>query len=112
MKCDDQARERNRDLPREAAIALFRIAQEALNNVAKHAQATQVDLLIDADEHRMTIAIRDNGKGFDPSAAEARSTRLGMTTMQERVIAAGGSLEIESAPGKGTTLMARVPFSP
>ncbi|HTM62646.1 MAG TPA: PAS domain S-box protein [Burkholderiales bacterium] len=112
VKCDDQARERNRDLPREAAIALFRIAQEALNNVAKHAQATQVDLLIDADEHRMTIAIRDNGKGFDPSAAEARSTRLGMTTMQERVIAAGGSLEIESAPGKGTTLMARVPFSP
>ena len=112
VKCDDQARERNRELRRDAGIALFRIAQEALNNVAKHAQATQVQLRIEADEKHLTLTVRDNGKGFDPSAAEARATRLGMTTMQERVIAAGGSLEIESALGKGTTLKARVPFSP
>ena len=112
VKCDDQARGRNRDLGRESAIALFRIAQEALNNVAKHAQATQVDLRIDADADEMTLTISDNGKGFDPVTAEARSTRLGMTTMQERVTAAGGSLELESRPGKGTTLKARVPFSP
>ena len=112
VKCDDQARERNRELHREAAIALFRIVQEALNNVAKHAQATEVNLRIDADAHDMTITIRDNGKGFDPVTAEARSTRLGMTTMQERVTAAGGSLELQSTPGKGTTIKARVPFSP
>ena len=59
----------------------------------------------------MTLTVADDGKGFDPGAVEARATRLGMTTMQERVIAAGGSLEIESALGKGTTLKARVPFS-
>jgi len=111
VKFDDQARERNRDLRREAAVGLFRIAQEALNNVAKHAQATQVQLGLDADKSHMTLTVGDNGKGFDPGAAEARATRLGMTTMRERVIAAGGSLEIESALGQGTTLRARVPFS-
>ena len=111
VKFDDQARERNRDLRREAAVGLFRIAQEALNNVAKHAQATQVQLGLDADKSHMTLTVADNGKGFDPGAAEARATRLGMTTMRERVIAAGGSLEIESALGQGTTLKARVPFS-
>ena len=112
VKCDDQARDRNRELPRDSAVALFRIAQEALNNVAKHAQATQAQLRIDADANHVTLTVRDNGRGFDPAASEARATRLGMTTMQERVIAAGGSLEIDSAPGKGTTLKARVPFSP
>ena len=111
VECDDQAREHNRELRRDAAIALFRIAQEALNNVAKHAQATKVQLLVDADASHLTLTVRDNGKGFDPTVSEARATRLGMTTMQERVIAAGGSLEIESAPGKGTTLKAQVPFS-
>jgi len=112
VKCDDQARENGRGLRREAAIALFRIAQEALNNVAKHAQATQVELRLDADDDHMTLTVRDNGKGFDPVTSEARATRLGMTTMQERVTAAGGSLELESTPGKGTTIRARVPFSP
>ncbi len=110
MKFDDLARERNRELRRDAAVALFRIAQEALNNVAKHAEASEVRLALEADAGHMTLTVRDNGKGFDPSAAEARATRLGMTTMRERVIAAGGSLEIESEPGKGTKLNARVPF--
>jgi len=111
VKFDDDARERNTELRRDSAVALFRIAQEALNNVAKHAQATQVQLRVEADGAHMVLVVRDNGKGFDPGVAETRATRLGMTTMQERVIAAGGSLEIESAVGKGTTLKARVPFS-
>jgi PAS domain S-box-containing protein len=111
VRFDDQARERSRDLRRDAAVALFRIAQEALNNVAKHAQATGVRLGLEAEDGHLILVVSDNGRGFDPTAAEARATRLGMTTMQERVIAAGGSLEIESAPGKGTTLKARVPFS-
>jgi len=111
LRFDDQARERSRELRRDAAVALFRIAQEALNNVAKHAQATGVRLGLEAEDGHLTLVVSDNGRGFDPTAAEARATRLGMTTMQERVIAAGGSLEIESAPGKGTTLKARVPFS-
>ena len=110
VKLDDAAPERSRQLHRDAAVALYRIAQEALNNVAKHAQASDVRVSVDADAAHVTLTVRDNGKGFDPAAPEARATRLGMTTMQERVVAAGGSLEIESAPGKGTTLRARVPF--
>ncbi len=110
VQFDDRARERNRQLRRDAAIALFRIAQEALNNVAKHAQASEVQLSLEANAAHMVLTVRDNGTGFDPAASEARAARLGMTTMHERVIAAGGVLEIESALGQGTTLKARVPF--
>ncbi|HET7672700.1 MAG TPA: ATP-binding protein, partial [Burkholderiales bacterium] len=95
---------------RDAAVALFRISQEALNNVAKHANARTVYLRLEADDGQMTLTIRDDGSGFDAAAAEARASRLGMTTMKERIVAAGGSLKVESAPGKGTTLTARVPF--
>ncbi|HYL87311.1 MAG TPA: PAS domain-containing sensor histidine kinase [Burkholderiales bacterium] len=110
LKVDDLAPDRVRELGREAAVALFRIAQEALNNVAKHADATEVRLALEADDTHVTLSVRDNGRGFDPGASQARATRLGMTTMQERVVAAGGSLEIESEPRKGTTVRARVPF--
>src|SRR5882724_1118008 len=108
VKMEDLARERNRQLPRDAAVALFRIAQEALNNVAKHAHAQHVWLRVEADATHMTLAVRDDGKGFDPQTSKARATRLGMTTMEERVTATGGMLELESAPGKGTTLKAKV----
>ena len=110
VEFEDLARERNRRLRREAAVALFRIAQEALTNVARHANAKRVWLRLEADAGEMLLTIRDEGSGFDPAAAQARASRLGMTTMQERVVAAGGSLELESAQGKGTTLRARVPF--
>jgi len=110
IELDDLARERNRRLRREAGVALFRIAQEALNNVAKHANAKCVWLRLEVQDEQMWLSIRDDGSGFDPAAAEARASRLGMTTMQERMVAAGGSLELESALGKGTTLTARVPF--
>src|SRR5438876_2756175 len=110
LEFEDLARERNRRLRRDAAVALFRIAQEALTNVARHANAKRVWLRLEADAGGLLSPIRDEGSGFDPAAAQARASRLGMTTMQERVVAAGGSLELESAQGKGTTLRARVPF--
>ena len=110
VKIEDLARERNRQLRRDAAVALFRIAQEALNNVAKHAQASQVWLRLEADASHLTLTVRDDGKGFDPQTSKARATRLGMTTMEERATATGGMLELESAPGKGTTLKAKAPF--
>jgi PAS domain S-box-containing protein len=110
VEFEDLAREHNRELRRDAAVALFRIAQEALTNVAKHAHAKRVSVLLEADAEQMVLTIRDDGAGFDPAAAAARASRLGMTTMRERVVAAGGSLELESAQGKGTTLKARVPF--
>jgi PAS domain S-box-containing protein len=106
----DQAREKNRELRRDAAVALFRIAQEALNNVAKHANARRVAIAVSADAGRMTVEIRDDGAGFDAVAAEARASRWGMPTMRERAEAAGGRLDIASAPGSGTVLTASVPF--
>src|SRR6266850_1306166 len=110
VEFEDLAREHSRRLRRESAVALFRIAQEALTNVAKHAQAKHVELRLEADAQQMLLTVRDDGAGFDPAAAAARASRLGMTTMRERVVAAGGSLELESAPNEGTTLRASVPF--
>ena len=93
----------------EAAIALFRIAQEALNNVAKHAQARLVRMLIERQEHDIVLAIADDGRGFDPRERLLHSKRWGMTTMQERAAAVGGRVAVDSAPGRGTTVRAMVP---
>src|SRR5437868_2325557 len=109
IEFEDLAREQNRKLAREPAVALFRIAQEALTNVAKHAGAEHVWLRLEADDEHMCLTVRDNGRGFEPGSP-TRPGRLGMTTMKERAIAAGGSVVLESAADKGTTLTARVPF--
>jgi PAS domain S-box-containing protein len=106
----DEAREKNRELRRDAAVALFRIAQEALNNVAKHANARRVRITVSASAEEMTVEIGDDGAGFDPLGAEARSSRWGMTTMRERAEAAGGRVEVTSVRGTGTVLRATVPF--
>ena len=91
----------------EAAVALFRIAQEALNNVAKHAGARQVRIEIACEAEEIVIRVADDGAGFDPAAA-ARGKRWGMKTMRERAEAAGGRLEVASAPGEGATVRASV----
>jgi PAS domain S-box-containing protein len=92
----------------EAAVALFRIAQEALNNVLKHAKATDVRLEVSATDEELILDVQDDGQGFDP--ASARRGRWGMTTMRERAEAAGGQLHIASSPGEGTRIHARVPL--
>ena len=92
----------------EAAVALFRIAQEALNNVLKHAKATNVRLEVSATDEELILDVQDDGQGFD--AATARRGRWGMTTMRERAEAAGGQLHIASSPGEGTRIHARVPL--
>ena len=93
----------------EAAIALFRIAQEALNNVAKHARAKLVKMLVERQEAEIVLAIADDGRGFDPRERLYQSKRWGMTTMQERAAAVGGRIAVDSAPGRGTTIRATVP---
>ena len=92
----------------EAAVALFRIAQEALNNVLKHARATDVRLEVSATDEELILDVQDDGQGFD--LASARRGRWGMTTMRERAEAAGGQLHIASSPGEGTRIHARVPL--
>jgi len=95
------------DLRPEAAVALFRIAQEALNNVAKHAGAKQVRVELACEAEEIVLRVADDGAGFDPAAA-ARGKRWGMNTMRERAEAAGGRLEVDSAPGEGTIVRASV----
>jgi two-component system sensor histidine kinase UhpB len=91
----------------EVEIALFRIAQEALNNIAKHARATRATIVLGRAATDCVMWISDNGIGS--GHAEPRRPGLGMVTMRERAQAVGGSFEISSPPGNGTQLTVRVP---
>jgi len=97
-------------LPPAVETALYRIVQEALTNVLRHAQATSVDVLLERRGSQVITVIEDNGVGFDPKAA-ARSGRLGLFGMQERVEMLGGNLLVESSIGAGTTVVAEVPYA-
>jgi signal transduction histidine kinase len=90
--------------------ALYRIVQEALTNVVRHARATSVDVLLERRGSQVITVIEDNGVGFDPKEA-ARSGRLGLFGMQERVEMLGGTLLVESSVGVGTTVVAEVPYA-
>lgn len=92
---------------------LFRVAQEALTNVARHAHATQVRMSVTEISGAIRMEISDNGKSFHVGKAlSARtSTRLGLIGMKERIEMVGGKLAIDSAPGKGTTVRAEIPFN-
>ncbi len=95
------------DIPLEAKEALYRIAQEAMHNVAKHAHATRVELSLQEKEGKLTLEIRDNGKGFDPS--REFPGHLGMKSMPERAAQIGGTFRIESQPDAGTVITVDVP---
>jgi PAS domain S-box-containing protein len=94
-------------LPFETKEALYRIAQEALNNTVKHARATEVAIRLGDYEGEITLEVQDNGLGFDPG--REFPGHLGLKTMQERAAKLGGTLEIESNPGQGTLLRASIP---
>lgn len=97
-----------RRLPLEQEQALFRIAQEALANVLRHSGTRTAELALDYDERETRLTVRDHGSGFDPAAP--RSARsLGIISMNERVVSLGGSLEVQSRPGAGTTVTATLP---
>jgi two-component system, NarL family, sensor histidine kinase UhpB len=88
--------------------------QEALTNVLRHARATRVSVIVDRRPDHLLAIVEDNGTGFDVEAATAPGRgpgKLGLLGMRERAALAGGTLEIESSPGKGTTVFARVPLS-
>ncbi len=93
--------------PLEVKEALYRIAQEALNNTVKHARATRVTLRLAPDDGALLLEVRDDGRGFDPSAPFPG--HLGLRSMRERAAALGGDISIESALGEGTRVRARVP---
>jgi signal transduction histidine kinase len=103
---------RDAALTAEQRTALFRIAQESLNNVAKHAEATEVTMSLRLVKGGIQLRVKDNGKGFAPEqqGAPGESKRLGLLGMQERVRLLNGRLLVRSAPGAGTTLVAEVPL--
>jgi signal transduction histidine kinase len=88
---------------------LFRIGQEALTNVLKHAQAKSVCITLVSQSRRVSLSIKDNGIGFVTAKPQDQSHGFGMRTMRERAQGIGGRLRIESRPGKGTTIRVEVP---
>jgi signal transduction histidine kinase len=96
------------DIPLEGKEALYRIAQEALHNIVKHANASQVRMLLSVKEGEVVLEISDNGRGFE--VAQDYPGHLGLKSMQERVRQLGGQVRIESAPGAGASVRARLPF--
>jgi two-component system sensor histidine kinase UhpB len=99
--------------PAVIEITCFRIAQEALNNVIRHAQAHLVEVELDTVNGELQLVLRDDGRGFDVSAARERAIQggsQGLLNMQERVALAAGHLEIDSTPGRGACVRARFPL--
>jgi signal transduction histidine kinase len=96
-----------RDVPKEMGTALYRITQEALRNIAKHAGETPVSVDLEADGGELILTVADLGSGFIDSANESG---LGLTSMRERAYLAGGVFSVVSAPGEGTTVKVRIPF--
>jgi signal transduction histidine kinase len=99
-------------LPSEAETTLYRIAQEALTNVARHARARNVDVILERRADHVLLIIEDDGVGFDPAEAERPGQGFGLLGMQERAALVGATLQIESASGRGTTVLVRMAALP
>jgi signal transduction histidine kinase len=96
----------------EVGINLYRIVQEALNNIHKHAGAGKVGVLLEGRGGQVLLIVEDDGQGFDRGAATEEGGGMGLVNMRERASLVGGALEVETSPGAGTTLYVRVPVSP
>lgn len=97
-------------VPSDLATCIYRIAQESLNNIARHAQASEVEVELICDEGSVTLSVRDNGVGFDSMQASLMRGRLGLLSMKERVRLVQGTLEVTTAPGHGTYIEVDVPL--
>jgi two-component system sensor histidine kinase UhpB len=95
-------------LPADRALALFRIAQEALRNVIRHAGVSDAGLALEATDEYVELRIADRGRGFDPAAGRD-GAGIGVVGIQERARLLGGTAAIRSRPGEGTTVVARIP---
>jgi signal transduction histidine kinase len=91
----------------DGAIHLYRIIQESINNIVKHAQATKASVEIWQEDGEIHVTVADNGRGFGPEAPTRRG--LGLISIAERVRMLGGTHKLVSTPGRGTTLTIRIP---
>ncbi|MCB0045120.1 MAG: ATP-binding protein [Caldilineaceae bacterium] len=97
-----------RRLPREMELVFYRVGQEALNNVVRHARAQQVTVRLIQADGQITLTVEDDGQGFDPACRHANELRgLGLMGMEERMAMIGGDLSVRTAPGKGTIITAQ-----
>jgi signal transduction histidine kinase len=96
------------DLPDEYKICIYRLVQEALNNAVRHSGAANAKVVVERPGKSIVVRVTDDGRGFDP----ARSRGMGILGMEERVKRLGGTLRVESQPGKGTTVTAELPYPP
>jgi len=102
--------------PAEVEIILYRLFQESLNNVLKHAQASRVEILLSCSFPKIILTVRDDGTGFDPRKktipTQGGGIRVGLLGMNERVASVGGTLSVVSQNGKGTVIRAELPLIP
>ncbi len=94
-------------LPPETESTVYRLVQEALNNISKHAEASRAEAVVERGDGVVKVVVSDDGRGFDPSAAQGG---FGLMGMRERVELAGGRLQIDAEPGRGTTVLATIPL--
>src|SRR5688572_22046500 len=102
------------DMGPETETACFRVAQEAINNVLRHAQARNLWVRLFASGGRLALSVRDDGRGFELDSVRARAANgasLGLVGMEERMALGGGSVELRSSPGQGTVLLATFPMA-
>lgn len=100
-------------LPKEVETTVYRVAIEALTNVARHTRASRINLILERHQSTLILMVEDNGQGFDVDSALAHShtgEHIGLIGMYERVALIDGTLTIESAPGGGTTVISRIPL--
>ncbi len=98
-------------LPRDVATCLYRVAQEGLANIMKHAQADRVELELTCEDQEVTLSMYDTGVGFDLKEIQARHPGLGLVNIKERVRSVLGRLDIRSEPGRGTHITVQIPLS-
>jgi PAS domain S-box-containing protein len=98
-------------LPPEVEGTMYRVVQEALNNVLKHARAVHVDIALERHADHVSLIIEDDGVGFDPSNTAISTGGVGLVGMRERAALIGADLQIESTAGRGTTVFVRVPLA-
>ena len=92
-------------------LVLYRVTQEAVRNAVQHGEPSRVSVRLREDEGWLELTVADDGAGFDPGDV-AKGDRYGLVGMRERVGAVGGEIELDSAPGRGTEVRARVPSGP
>lgn len=108
--CEARTSNPNLSVPEETSISLFRIFEECLTNIARHAKASRVEVLLDRHENNIRLQVRDNGKGVDLKSW-VPGTSLGLVGIRERALNLGGHLSIQSAPGQGMIVIVTIPMN-